>query len=59
MKALTIQPPMSSAIITGIKTVENRSWATNYTGPLAIHAGKKPWPHHIDIVMVCCLAWLT
>ncbi len=40
MKALTIQQPWASAIIAGIKDIENRNWATYYTGPLAIHAGK-------------------
>ena len=44
MKALTICQPFASAIIKGIKTVENRKWQTNYTGPLVIHAGQsKKW----------------
>jgi hypothetical protein len=40
MKALSIQQPWASLIIRGHKDVENRSWPTNYRGPLLIHAGK-------------------
>lgn len=40
MKALTISQPHASKIASGEKWVENRSWATKYRGPLAIHAGK-------------------
>ncbi|MFH1086150.1 MAG: ASCH domain-containing protein [Chloroflexota bacterium] len=41
MKALTIRQPWAWLIVNGYKTVENRSWATSYRGPLAIHAGQK------------------
>lgn len=40
MKALTISQPFASLIAIGEKWVENRTWETNYRGPLAIHAGK-------------------
>ena len=40
MKALSIRQPWAWLIIHGGKDVENRSWSTHYTGPLAIHAGK-------------------
>lgn len=40
MKALSIWQPWASAIVTGAKTIETRSWATSYRGPLLIHAGK-------------------
>ncbi len=40
MKALTISQPYASLIADGEKWVENRTWETNYRGPLAIHAGK-------------------
>jgi hypothetical protein len=44
MKALTVCQPYASAIMAGLKGVENRSWPTNYRGHLAIHAGKsKGW----------------
>ncbi|MEM6484185.1 MAG: ASCH domain-containing protein [Pseudomonadota bacterium] len=39
MKALTIHQPWASLILLGIKRYENRTWRTNYRGPLAIHAG--------------------
>ena len=41
MKALSIQQPWAWAIVNGFKPVENRTWRTNYTGPLLIHAGKR------------------
>lgn len=40
IKVLTISQPYASLIADGSKWVENRRWATTYTGPLAIHAGK-------------------
>lgn len=42
MKAITIQQPWAWAIAAGHKLVENRTWPTNYRGPLAIHASKSP-----------------
>lgn len=40
MKAITICQPYAHLIAIGEKRVENRSWATEHRGPLAIHAGK-------------------
>jgi len=40
MRALTISQPFASLIASGEKWVENRVWATDYRGELAIHAGK-------------------
>ena len=40
LKALTVLQPWAWAIAAGHKRVENRTWATGYRGPLAIHAGK-------------------
>jgi len=40
MKALTIHQPWAWAIAAGHKRIENRSWRTNYRGPLLIHAGR-------------------
>lgn len=39
-KAISVQQPWAWAIIHGGKDVENRTWKTNYRGPLLIHAGK-------------------
>ena len=38
MKSLSLWQPWASLVALGIKTVETRSWATSYRGPLAIHA---------------------
>lgn len=38
MKALTIKQPWAQLIVRGLKPVENRTWSTNYRGPLLIHA---------------------
>jgi hypothetical protein len=37
MKAITVRHPWAHAIIHLGKDVENRSWSTNYRGPLLIH----------------------
>jgi hypothetical protein len=38
MKALTLTQPWATLVAIGAKTIETRSWATSYRGPLAIHA---------------------
>lgn len=40
MKALTLTQPWATLVAIGAKSIETRSWKTNYRGPLAIHAGK-------------------
>lgn len=40
MKCLTVQQPWAWAIVAGRKRVENRTWRTDYRGPLLIHAGR-------------------
>ena len=40
MKALSLTQPWASLVVIGAKCYETRSWATNYRGPLAIHASK-------------------
>lgn len=44
MKALTVKQPWAALIISGVKNVENRSWATAHRGELAIHSSLKPAP---------------
>ncbi|SFM09617.1 ASCH domain-containing protein [Pelosinus propionicus] len=39
MKAITILQPWASLIACGAKQIETRSWATQYRGLIAIHAG--------------------
>lgn len=41
MKAISLWQPWASWVVAGIKKVETRNWATNYRGPLLIHAAKK------------------
>ncbi len=38
MKALSLKQPWATLVAMGIKTIETRSWATDYRGPLFIHA---------------------
>lgn len=40
MKVLTLWEPWASFMAHGYKKNETRGWATNYRGPLAIHAAK-------------------
>jgi len=39
-KALTVKQPWAHLIVTGTKTIENRTWTTDYRGLLLIHAGR-------------------
>lgn len=41
MKAISIKQPFASLILEGKKTIETRTWKTDYRGPLLICAGKK------------------
>ncbi len=38
MKAITLEQPFASLVCIGAKTIETRSWSTDYRGPLAIHS---------------------
>lgn len=40
MKAISIRQPWAWLIAHGHKDIENRSWRTNYRGPVLIHAAK-------------------
>ena len=35
---LSVRQPWASLIVSGFKSVENRSWKTDYRGTIAIHA---------------------
>lgn len=48
-KALTIRPPWAQLIIMGVKDVENRSWKTDYRGPIAIHMGTQVSVEHLEM----------
>jgi len=40
--ALTFRQPWAELLISGRKTIEIRTWADSYRGPIWIHAGKTP-----------------
>lgn len=42
MKVLTIKEPWATLILSGKKTIETRTWATNYRGEVLLHASKNP-----------------
>lgn len=44
MKALSLWQPWASLVALQLKRVETRGWTTDYRGPLAIHAAKRPIP---------------
>jgi hypothetical protein len=37
---LSVRQPYAHAIVTGLKSIENRSWSTSFRGLVLIHAGK-------------------
>lgn len=44
---LSLWQPWASLIAVGAKRIETRGWATNYRGPLAIHAAKRCLRHEL------------
>lgn len=42
MKAISVKQPWASLIASGEKTIETRTWPTNYRGDLLIVSSKKP-----------------
>ena len=57
MRYLSVHEPWASEIIAGKKPIEQRTWKTNYRGPLAIHAAKRGvllgTVELYDVVRVC------
>jgi hypothetical protein len=41
MKCISLWQPWASAVALGVKRIETRSWQTNHSGPIAIHAALK------------------
>lgn len=41
MKAISIKQPWGSLIVSGVKDIENRTWATKFRGRVLVHAGAK------------------
>lgn len=48
MKCLSVCQPYAALIVSGLKSIENRDWTTNYRGLLLIHAGKQFDPDAFD-----------
>jgi hypothetical protein len=42
MKVLTIQEPYATMILEGKKTIETRTWKTNFRGLILLHTSKNP-----------------
>lgn len=42
MKALSVRQPWATVLVEGVKTIETRTWATPYRGPLVICASSAP-----------------
>jgi hypothetical protein len=40
-RALSVRRPWANLIVSGDKTVENRSWSTSYRGLVVIHGGQR------------------
>ena len=56
MKALTLKPGWARLIAEGDKTIETRTWRTDYRGPIAIHSAKPPGESSGGIVAIALLA---
>jgi hypothetical protein len=40
MKCISLKQPWAYLMVNGIKDIENRSWNTNFRGPVLVHASK-------------------
>jgi ASCH domain-containing protein len=53
MKAISIRQPWAHFIVKGYKDIENRTWKTNYRGPILIHAGVNVETDHEFVATLC------
>lgn len=53
MKALSLMPEWAMSVLLGWKTVECRTWKTDYRGELLICASSKAWPGSIAKHALC------
>lgn len=56
MRAISLWQPWATAVAIGSKTIETRHWATDYRGPLVIHAAKRCVMHEM-LYYACCWNW--
>jgi hypothetical protein len=47
IQALSVRQPWAHAILRGGKTIENRSWPTQFHGTIALHAGRSMEPDDV------------
>ena len=61
LPCLSIRQPWAWAILNAGKDVENRTWSTNYRGPLLIHAAKgctrDEYEDAVDSIDAATFAW--
>lgn len=57
MKAISIKQPFAWLIVNGIKDIENRTWKTDYRGPLLIHASKTWDQKGYDAIEGLLMTW--
>lgn len=48
LRVLSIRQPWAWLITSGHKTIENRTWSSDYRGPILIHAGRHWDPSGFD-----------
>jgi hypothetical protein len=53
MRVLSIRQPWAHLIVTGQKRIENRTWTTDYRGPLLIHAGRRWADEPVETIEKC------
>ena len=54
MKCLSVRQPWATLLVSGVKTIETRTFKTNYRGLLGIHAGLQidaygPWQRFSNV----------
>lgn len=57
VKAISLWQPHASAVAVGAKLIETRHWATNYRGPIAIHAAKRKVVEEL-LYYLSCNHWI-
>jgi len=54
LPVLSVRQPWASYLVSGLKSVELRTWSSQYRGWVWIHAGKRPDREAMDLLDVCC-----
>lgn len=59
MKAISVRQPWASMIANGEKTIETRTWSTNYRGDLLIVSSKRPAIDGLPLGQALCVVRLV